>query len=302
MSESRKPPVPSTSKPPVPSKPPQPELSPDDFPPPEAFSRPPQPQYTQQIYDAYDQHSSEHLPAEHLHEEEHYEGETHEYATVPMVQPPLHSHPPDVPMPAPPSRQIGPPPIQGAPYRVPLAPMQEPATLPWAPVVAAKKPSPILGSAIALYGIALWGFVIMGQFATSWISGTPIQNGTALFFVFVLVMTGWGLALHRSRQAVPPATAGRLVWRGIGIFGLAFVFFFVTIIMAAIFGQNTYGHDFLIAFTLVAASVAAMIVGPRMTMPVRPQLTHGHRFAVVCMWIGGVIVTFIAGAELASNG
>lgn len=220
--------------------------------------------------------------------------------TAPMEPPlQLHSHPPHIPIPAPlpPSQRI-PIPASG-PYRVP--PVDQPMAN-WQPQPQPKQPRPILGSAIAVYGVLLWSFIVAGQFATSWISGAPLSQGTAAFFVFVATGTAWGFALHRSRHALPSVAMGRFIWRGIGIGAIAFCFFFLTLVGATIFGQMTHGLDFLIAFVLVATAMAAMIVGPRVTTPNRPARTHGMRFAVVSMWIVGVILTMVAGAELATNG
>jgi hypothetical protein len=120
----------------------------------------------------------------------------------------------------------------------------------------------------------------------------------------VLVATGaaWLFALQRSKSALPSPTMGRFIGRSLGIASLAAVFFFLTLIVATIFGQATRGHDFLIAFLLVAASVAGIILGPRLTFPDRPARTQRMKFAVISMWIVGVILTFVAGAELATNG
>lgn len=254
----------------------------------------------------YDPNYAEHDPQaydEHEHEHEHDPNayaEHPDYATAPMQQPlQLHSHPPHVPIPAPlpPSQRIPIPP--SGPYRMP--PVDQPM-MNWQPQPQPKKPRPILGSAISVYGVLLWSFIVAGQFATSWISGAPMSQGTAAFFVFVATGTAWGFALHRSRNALPSVTMGRFIWRGIGIGTIAFCFFFLTLVGATIFGQSTHGLDFLIAFLLVGTAVAAMIVGPRLTTPNRPARTHGTRFAVVSMWIVGVILTVVAGAELATNG
>lgn len=217
----------------------------------------------------------------------------HPHAPHPQMMHPqmaLRSHPPGVPIPAPPSH--------GGPYRVPLAP--EAPVFPGFP--PARPPRPILGSAVAVYGVLLWSFVIAGQFATSWITGAPMSHGLAAFLVLAATTTAWVFALRRSRDALPSMTTGRFVGRGIGVLTLAFAFFVLTILVATLFGQATSGHDFLIAFTLVAASLAAIIMGPRLTLPRRPERTHRMRFAVISMWIVGVILTFVAAAELATTG
>lgn len=239
-----------------------------------------------------------------------------DYATAPMQQMPgpypqqmmhpqmphlphpqllqLQAHPPGVPIPAPPSSH-------GGPYRIPTAPIEPPMPA-FQGFPDAKPPRPIIGSALAVYGVLLWSFVVAGQFATSWITGTPMSQGTAAFLVIVATGAAWGFALQRSRNALPSATMGRFIWRGIGIGALAFLLFLVTLIVATIFGQSTHGHDFLIGFFLVAVSLAAMVMGPRLTLPKRPERTHRMKFAIISMWVVGAILTFVAGAELATNG
>ena len=34
-------------------------------------------------------------------------------------------------------------------------------------------------AALAVYGVLLWSFVVAGQFATSWITGTPMRPSEA---------------------------------------------------------------------------------------------------------------------------
>lgn len=212
----------------------------------------------------------------------------HPHMALPMH--PLHPHPAGIPMPAP-------PPSHGGPYRVP--PNELP---PFQAFPKARVPRPLLGSAVAVYGVLLWSFVVAGQFATSWTTGAPMSQGTAGFLVVVATGAAWGFALQRSRNALPSATMGRFVWRGIGIGALAFSLFLATLFFATIFGQATHGHDFLIAFGLVSTSVAAIVMGPRLTMPTRSERTPRMKLAVISMWAIGVILTFVAGAELATNG
>jgi hypothetical protein len=58
----------------------------------------------------------------------------------------------------------------------------------------------------------------------------------------------------------------------------------------------------LIAFALVTFSLVAAIAGPPWTSPIRPLRTHRQRFTLTVFWIAGVVITFVAGAELAVNG
>ena len=225
---------------------------------------------------------------------------TEPIATTPMVAPPPMP-PQAMPMQMPPQAMLMQAPPPSHPYRLPTTPVEPPMPV-YPDFRAPKKPRPILGSALAVYGVLLWSFVVAGELATSWISGVPISQGSALFMVFAATVTAWVVALRRSRAALPATTLGRFIWRGIGISALSFLFFFVTLIGATMFGQSTHGHDFLIAFVLVSLALTGIVMGPRLTLPIRPQRTQGARFIVISMWIVGVILTFVAGAELATNG
>src|SRR5689334_7425060 len=47
-----------------------------------------------------------------------------------------------------------------------------------------RRPWPVMGSALNVFGVLLWSFVVFGQFTTSWMSGAPLAEGTATLFVF----------------------------------------------------------------------------------------------------------------------
>lgn len=256
-----------------------------------------------------DEHYGEHESDQYAHE--HATHQIDAYPTIPMA---TFTGPP-APMPpssrsrlgAPFSRQPLPPSSghlhtqQGGPYRIPVAP--EPPTTPAFRPALAPTPRPFLGSALAIYGVLLWSFVVAGQFATSWITGSPMSNGMAVFIVFAATTAAWIFAIRRSRVAVPTMTLAQGVGRGVLTAAAAGLMFLLTLIFATILGQTSNrNHDFGIAFFLVLTAIAATVFGPRLTLPVRPQRTHGARFAIVSLWMMGAIVTFIAGAELATNG
>lgn len=257
----------------------------------------------EQQYDENGQPYSEEDYAESEHG--HYSGEAptqqiDAYPTVPtFTGPPGPPHPPSSRGPF--ARQpLGPSP-QSGPYRIPVTP--EPPTVPAFRPVLLPTPRPFLGSALAIYGVLLWSFVVAGQFATSWTTGAPLGNGTAVLIVFATTIAAWYFAVRRSATVAPPRSLAQGVGRGFGTMAVAGLLFVLTLIVATIIGQTANrNHDFAIAFFLVVTAVTATILGPRLTLPVRPTRTHGARFALVSMWIMGAIVTFIAGAELATNG
>ena len=109
--------------------------------------------------------------------------------------------------------------------------------------------------------------------------------------------------LRRSGTLVPPRRTGRLLLRGIGIAALAFLSFVLTVFVATIAGtESSRNHDLPIAFCLVLLALGAALIGPYLLSPARPERTHRARFALVVMWVAGVLVTLLAGADLATNG
>ena len=84
---------------------------------------------------------------------------------------------------------------------------------------------------------------------------------------------------------------------------LAWLLFVVCLVAATVAGAaSSRNHDMLIAVALVVVSMLAAIGGPKLTSPTPPRRTHGQRFALVALWIGGALVTLVAAADLAIDG
>lgn len=186
----------------------------------------------------------------------------------------------------------------GGPYRV--AEQPEVAVAPY--VHTAPRPWPIFGPSLSVFAVLLWSFVVAGQFTTSWSMGKPLGQGVAIGMVFIATFVAWLINVRASAIAEPSRSSGRIIGRAIGIGALAFVYFVLAIIVATAFGQSARGLDLFVAFALVAVSLVAAIVGPRLTMRVRPTRTHRERVTLVVTWIVGVLLTLVAGADLAANG
>lgn len=186
-----------------------------------------------------------------------------------------------------------------APYRVVEA--DAPVDAPF--VAARSKAWPMLGPALAVFAVVLWTFVVAGQFTTSWSMGMPMNQGVAVGFVLALSFIAWVLNVRRSRDVVPPKDGLRGFARAIGIGLLSLLFFFLAIFASMIAGSAMgRGSDFPIAFVLVLLSLAAALLGPRLTSPARPVRTHRERFFVAATWALGVVLTLVAGIDLAANG
>jgi hypothetical protein len=160
----------------------------------------------------------------------------------------------------------------------------------------------VIGPALSLFAVLLWGFVVAGQFTTSWVTGAPLSQGVAVTFVLLTTNASWLFCIRRSCVVAPPLRSSALVGRAVAIAALAIVFFFASIFAATMVGQlSSNNHDLLIAFGLVTASTLAATAGPRLTSPLRPELTHRQRFLLVVAWMAGALLTVVAGVDLAAN-
>jgi hypothetical protein len=191
----------------------------------------------------------------------------------------------------------GPP---STPYRVPEPP-EAPLVLPWGP--QSKPPRTILGPALSVFGVMLWAFVVAGQYTTSWMTGTPLNQGVAAMFVLVTTCIAWIASIRQSRIAVAPRSMAHLFGRVIGVSALSFLFFILAVFVATVAGSAaSRNHDFFIAFMLVVLATVAATLGPRLTSRIRLERTHRTRVALTLMWIAGALLTLVAGIDLAANG
>lgn len=186
-------------------------------------------------------------------------------------------------------------PVPSGPYRTP--PYEAPP-----PVYGGRVMRPLLGPSLGTFGVLLWAYVVAGQLTTSWITGRPLGNGVAVAAVVVATFAAWVLGLRRS-LAVAPASPSGVVGRGIGVGALCLAMFLVTLVFAVFVGTTVSpGHDFGIAFGLVFVAFVAVVVGRRLVTPEIQERTHGERVATVAVWATCLLLTFVAGVDLAANG
>lgn len=225
-------------------------------------------------------------------------------APMPPVAP-APQPPPALPAPGAPAPPAAPPVPTSAPalHLATQGPTAGPAiVIPPIPDYPRRKPQPLVGPVLSVYGAMLWSFVVAGQFTTSWMSSGPMDERWAVLAVFVATI-GMGIVALRRAHAAAPVTAGRVVGRAAFAFVGAFIAWFATIFVAALVGNaSSRNHDVLIAFGLTALAVTATVVGPRLTSPGPHATSHGRRFLQVVVWGGLALVTLIAGAELVANG
>jgi hypothetical protein len=179
------------------------------------------------------------------------------------------------------------------------APLPVPSQLLFQP---APRPRPILGPSLSVFGVLLWAYVVFGQYTTSWFQGSaPMGEGAAFFFVFVATAVAWAFAVRRS-LVVPVAGQYGLAGRAMSIGFLALAWCFITVVLAAVFGQASGKNiDWLITMVLVVVSVIAEIQGRRVTLPTRPPRTQRERMVAALLWAGAGAMTLAACAELAGT-
>lgn len=186
----------------------------------------------------------------------------------------------------------------GGPYRIPEQP--EIVLLEIPPKV--RRPWPVIGPSFSVYAVLLWSFVVFGQFTTSLTFGRPVGQGVALAIVFAATFAAWIVNVRASSNVAPSLRPGGIVLRAVGIGVLSVVFFFLSLVFAIVLGQSARGLDLFVAFVLIIVATLAAFIGPRLTSRTPPERTHGERVRLVMLWIGGVILTLVAGVDLAANG
>lgn len=186
-------------------------------------------------------------------------------------------------------------PVPSGPYRTP--PYEAPP-----PVYGGRVMRPLLGPSLGTFGVLLWAYVVAGQLTTSWITGRPLGNGVAVAAVVVATFAAWVLGLRRS-LAVAPASPSGVVGRGLGVGALCLAMFLVTLVFAVFVGTTVSpGHDFRIAFGLVVVAFVAVVFGRRLVTPEDRERTHVERVVTVALWATCLLLTFVAGVDLAANG
>ena len=183
----------------------------------------------------------------------------------------------------------------GAPYRA-LPELGTPLAL-----SSSRRARPVIGPALTTYALLLWSYVVFGQFTTTLSASTPLGEGKAFFGVFAVTSATWLIVVRRS-QRTAPTTGPRLVPRAVAVAALAALLFFVTVFVATMVGSFSTHLDVFIPFVLVLLCLGAVIYGRRLLVPEPTPRTQNERSVLVGLWMTVVLVTFIAGVDLALNG
>jgi hypothetical protein len=170
-----------------------------------------------------------------------------------------------------------------APYRAP--PQEEPAPPP------APRTWPIMGSALWVFGVSTWAFLVMGELTTSYGPGKRdllVGEGLAAAFVVCAGIGAWVVALRATAVSSPPRGIGRGVGRAMAIAALAFVMWFVVTIAATIAGEASRKNaDGTITVALVMLAAAAAFGGRRAAGFAR----SGSQRASLAIGIGAAVLT-----------
>jgi hypothetical protein len=194
------------------------------------------------------------------------------------------------------------PPPQSAPAvlpapRVPSIRPRAPSLRP--PEVYGRRPRPVLGPAITVFGVLLWAFVVMGEFTTSWNSGAPLEEGTAIVLVVLATLTAWVFAMQGSTRVRPAHGTPRLIGRSLLVGLVAFLLWCLFVVMAAAVGKaSSKSPDVAIASFLIVVAALAARAGPRLTTRERPPPTRARRAGGAVLWIGVAMVTLGACVEM----
>jgi hypothetical protein len=166
-----------------------------------------------------------------------------------------------------------------------------------------KRPWPVLGPALTVFGVLLWSFVVMGELTTSWRVGAPLEESTAAVIVVLATMAAWFVAMRESARMSPPQGTGRLAGRSAAVALVAVMLWGLSIFFAIGLGSiGTSGHDVLVAFLLWLAAAVAVLTGPRRTAPGRrSRSTPAARALVALLWVGAALLTMGAFVEMVAE-
>jgi hypothetical protein len=163
-------------------------------------------------------------------------------------------------------------------------------------------PRPVLGPALTVFGVLLWAFVSFGQFTTSWFSGAPLDEGTAIAFVTLATLSALFFATQKSRRALPVEGTRGFVVRAARIGIVALLFWGLVILVATVIGSASMGRsaDVPIVSSLWVVAAAAVVAGPRLTLPLpqRPLVTPARSLGIGALWFGAAALTLGACVEL----
>ena len=189
--------------------------------------------------------------------------------------------------------QPGPP---SAPYRdapPPVVAMTSPR---------ASAPEALWGPVLMVFGVLLWGFVVMGQLTTTF---TPDRHGlllgeaSAVLFVMGTTVAAWIAALRRSVAAFPPTGMSGRVSRGFAVGCLPVIGLGLALVFAMIVGKALSHSDGMVTILLLAVAGGAFAVGRRMSggaakAPESPMMVR-------VLWGAAGVVTFAAIVALAAS-
>jgi hypothetical protein len=157
--------------------------------------------------------------------------------------------------------------------------------------------SPVFGSGMWIFGVALWSFLVMGQLAT--VVGPSrhdflVSDGFAELFVAVASIVAWATALRRTLIEHPARNAFMATMRGVAMVLLAAITWLIVTVLATAVGKASAKNlDGWITVMLLALSFAAAVGGRRLAGFRRPDAPRMGMTARV-LWGGAALLTLLA--------
>jgi hypothetical protein len=182
-----------------------------------------------------------------------------------------------------------------------------PSTVPYrtvpqeAPEPAPPRAWPVMGSALWVFGVSMWAYLVMGELTTSYGPGKRdllVGEGLAAMLVLAAGITAWVYALRRMMASRPARGMAHAAARAVAVAALSFVMWLLVTIAATIVGEiSRKDLDGKITVTLLLLAAAAAFGGRRMT---RVQVGDdvGARKTWLAIGIGAGVLTLVTLIEV----
>jgi hypothetical protein len=189
---------------------------------------------------------------------------------------------------------------------VPSAP-GVPSTVPYrtvpqeAPEPAPPRAWPVMGSALWVFGVSMWAYLVMGELTTSYGPGKRdllIGEGLAAMLCLGAGIAAWVYAIRRMMASRTARGIVHGAARAVAVAALSFIMWLLVTIAATIVGEISRKNlDGKITVTLMLLAAAAAFGGRRMT-----RVQVGDNAAARKTWlaigIGAALLTLVTLIEV----
>jgi hypothetical protein len=189
-----------------------------------------------------------------------------------------------------------PPSVPGVPSTVPYRTVPQEALEPAPP-----RAWPVMGSALWVFGVSMWAFLVMGELTTSYGPGKRdllVGEGLAAMLVLGTGIAAWVYAIRRMLASRPARGIVHGAARAVAVAVLAFIMWFLVTIAATIVGESSRKNlDGKITVALILLAAAAAFGGRWMTR-VQAGGGTGARKAWWAIGIGAGVLTLVTLIEV----